>query len=201
MRTPTLQTQRLLLTPFGSYPNDVADVQRNINHPDIAKFLTIPWPYPEGGAQYFIKSLQEKMEAGDAIAWGIRLKSNPDECIGNIDYRLKKDEAPNTWGRGFWLALEHHRKGLMSEAVLETMHWMFDNAEMEILKTESFQGNTASYRIKAKMGFVHVGYLSEENCPIRKGETIKSDCWELTRERWEKFLSGSVDLGESRPEF
>jgi len=187
---PTLETERLLLTKYGSYETDVHDVQRNINDPKIANFITIPWPYPEDGAESFMKIQQEKMADGTAMAWGIRLKSKPEECVGCIDYRINDPET-NTWGRGFWLASKHHGNGLMSEVVEATMSYMFEEVGIAKLEVENAFDNTESHRIKKKFGFRQVGEKGLVH-PFRGSDPIPCEKWEITREEWLALRSPDI---------
>ena len=55
--TPTLQTERLLLTPLQLA--DAPAMQRLFPQWEIVRFLNnrVPWPYPEDGALRYIQDL------------------------------------------------------------------------------------------------------------------------------------------------
>jgi ribosomal-protein-alanine N-acetyltransferase len=61
MDTPTIQTRRLILRPLAL--SDASAIQRHFNNWNVIKNLTsvVPWPYPEDGAETFIKQQLEKI--------------------------------------------------------------------------------------------------------------------------------------------
>ena len=63
MDTPTLQTGRLILRPLAL--SDAPAIQRHFNNWNIIQNLTsvVPWPYPDDGAETFIKLQLEKIAA------------------------------------------------------------------------------------------------------------------------------------------
>lgn len=72
MDTPTLQTRRLVLRPLAL--SDAAAIQRHFNNWNIIKNLAsvVPWPYPDDGAETFIKQQLGRIAAGTEIyQWAI----------------------------------------------------------------------------------------------------------------------------------
>ena len=67
MDTPTLQTRRLILRPLALA--DAPAIQRHFNNWNIIQNLAsvVPWPYPDDGAETFIKGHLEKIAAGEEI--------------------------------------------------------------------------------------------------------------------------------------
>src|SRR5580704_10632777 len=116
MDTTTIQTQRLILRPLAL--SDVPAIQRRFNNWNIIQNLAsvVPWPYPDDGAETFIRQQLEKIAAGEeSYQWVLVLKSGDGEAIGNIRFHPRPDEPKGN--RGFWLAEPCWNKGLMTEAV------------------------------------------------------------------------------------
>ena len=103
MDTPTIQTRRLMLRPLAL--PDAPAIQRHFNNWNIIKNLAsvVPWPYPDDGAESFIKQQLEKIAAGEEIyQWVLVLQSGDGEAIGNIHFRPRAEDPKGN--RGFWLA-------------------------------------------------------------------------------------------------
>src|SRR5947209_18420404 len=110
--TPRLETPRMVLRPLELADADQA--QALFPHWEIVKYLAtqVPWPYPPDGAYTFYRDVAlPAVERGECWHWTLRLKSRPDQLIGNITLRKGK-----TKNRGFWLGLPWHGQGLMTEA-------------------------------------------------------------------------------------
>ena len=111
---PALQTERLLLQPLQL--SGAADTQRFFPQWKIVQFLNavVPWPYPEDGAMLYYRDIALPATAlGDEWHWTLRLKHAPVHHIGVIC--LCQGDMDN---RGYWLGLDWHGLGLMTEAVI-----------------------------------------------------------------------------------
>ena len=89
METPTIQTERLILRPLAR--SDAPAIQRHFNNWNIVKNLAtvVPWPYPDDGAETFVKQELGKIAAGEEIyQWVLVLRSGDGEAIGNIRFDL-----------------------------------------------------------------------------------------------------------------
>ena len=103
MQTPRLETERLILRPMAL--SDAPAIQRHFNNWNIIQNLAtvVPWPYPDDGAETFIKRELGKIAAGEEIyQWVLVLRSGDGEAIGNINFRPHARGAKGN--RGFWLA-------------------------------------------------------------------------------------------------
>ena len=67
MDTPTLQTDRLILRPLAL--PDAPAIQRHFSNWNVIRNLSkvVPWPYPDDGAEIFIRRQLEKIAAGEEI--------------------------------------------------------------------------------------------------------------------------------------
>ncbi len=181
MKTPVLETDRLILRPISL--DDAPAIQKHFNNWEIIKYLSkqVPWPYPDDGAEIFIREKAlPRMEAGEAYIWAIILKNNADEPIGMIDFTF---ESKGQSDRGFWLAEPHHKRGLMTEAVSAVNDHVFFECGVKKIVVTNALGNEGSRRVKEKTGakFLKIVELEHNN-----GQ-IKSELWEVTREAWEKI--------------
>jgi len=83
--TPPLETPRLILRPLELADSEQA--QAIFPHWEVVRYLahTVPWPYPPDGVYTFYRDVAlPAVELGEAWQWTLRLKSQPDQMIGNI---------------------------------------------------------------------------------------------------------------------
>jgi RimJ/RimL family protein N-acetyltransferase len=179
METPTIQTERLILRPLAR--SDAPAIQRHFNNWNIVKNLAtvVPWPYPDDGAETFVKQELGKIAAGEEIyQWVLVLRSGDGEAIGNIRFDPRVDHPMGN--RGFWLAEPHWNQGLMTEAVASVNDFAFCTLGVESFYVGNVASNEASRRVKQKTGAEFVGYIELLH---HNGQT-RSEQWKVTRENW-----------------
>ena len=176
---PTLETPRLLLRPLALA--DAEQVQRIFPQWEIVRYLNavVPWPYPPDGAlTYYRDRALPAMERGDEWHWTLRLKTNPDQIVGAIG--LIRGDGDN---RGFWLAPEWHRQGLMTEAVIAVNDYWFEVLGFPVLRAPKAIANAGSRRISEKTG---MRIIQAEERNLVSGR-LPSELWEVTAEEWRAF--------------
>jgi len=188
METPVLQTRRLILRPMALL--DAPAIQRHFNNWNVIRTLAtvVPWPYPDDGAETFIKRELAKIAAGEEIYhWVLVLRSGDGEAIGNINFRPRADGRKGN--RGFWLAEPYWKKGLMTEAVAAVNDFAFLTLGLESFVVCNAASNVASRRVKQKTGAVLVGMIELAH---HNGLT-RAERWKVTRESWLGRRSSSPD--------
>lgn len=177
--TPTIQTRRLVLRPLAL--SDAPAIQRHFNNWNIIRRLAsvVPWPYPDDGAEIFIRQQLEKIAAGEEIyQWVLVLRDGDGEAIGNINFRPRTDNPKGN--RGFWIAEPCWNRGLMTEAISSVNDFAFGTLGIESFYVVNAASNTASRRVKQKTGAEFVGTIE---LPHHDGQT-KAEKWKVTRESW-----------------
>ncbi len=179
MKTPTLETKRLTLRPISL--NDAPAIQKNFGHWEIIRYISnAKWPYPEGAAESYLQDVVlPDVNEGKSHVWAITLQNNELNLIGMIDYRLIAGE--NNDNRGFWLAIPHHGKGLMTEAVCAINNFVFTDLGVKRFRTRNVKGNIGSRRIKEKTGGTVIGEIEET---LKNGNKEIMELWEVTKENW-----------------
>jgi [ribosomal protein S5]-alanine N-acetyltransferase len=182
MKTPVLETERLILRPIAL--DDAPAIQKYFNNWNIIGKLAsvVPWPYPEDGAEIFIReNCLPGMDSETSFVWVIIPKSGPDEAIGVIDFRIhEKGDLAN---RGFWLAESFHGQGYMTEAVIAVNDFIFFQLGIEKFIVANAKGNIQSRRIKKKTAARLIG---TRMVPHNNGDN-ETEIWEMTKENWKKF--------------
>ena len=177
--TPVLETPRLILRPLALA--DAPAIQRHFNNWNIVRTLAsvVPWPYPDNGAETFIRQQLEKIAGGEELyQWVLVLRQSGSEAIGSIRFHSQPEGAKGN--RGFWLAEPYWNQGLMTEAVAAVNDFVFGTLRLESFYVCNVASNAASRRVKQKTGAEFVGYIELAH---HNGET-KSEKWKVTREGW-----------------
>jgi ribosomal-protein-alanine N-acetyltransferase len=175
-KIPELETRRLLLRPVELA--DAPQIQATFPQWEIVRYLNakVPWPYPPDGAEKFLRTLAlPAVQRGDEWLWTIRRKANPEKLIGLIS--LTKTENDN---RGFWIAPEWRRQGLMSEACDAVTDYWFEVLKFPVLRAHKAIANEGSRRVSAKQG---MRLTATEERDYVSGRLL-SELYEITAEEW-----------------
>jgi ribosomal-protein-alanine N-acetyltransferase len=151
---PLLETARLRLRPFA--PADAAAVQANLGDGRIAETtLTIPHPYPPGGAEEFIARHPEAWRGGKSATWAIVDRS--DRLVGAMSLRLTL--AHHRGEAGYWIAVAEWGKGFATEALRRVIAFAFDELGLHRVEAHHFVGNPASGRVMERCGMRREGVV------------------------------------------
>ncbi|WP_223068935.1 GNAT family N-acetyltransferase [Paenibacillus caui] len=145
---PTLHTERLLLRSFE--PTDAPAVQELAGHIDVARTtLSIPHPYPDGAAEYWIKGTGTRAEEGSGYAFAIVHKENLElmGCMGlNVSKPHSRGELAYWVGKPFWGC------GYGTEAAKAVAAFGFDRLGLNKIYAAAMTDNPASSNIMKKLG-------------------------------------------------
>jgi RimJ/RimL family protein N-acetyltransferase len=179
---PTLETERLLLRPFG--PEDASAVQGHCGNWNIARMLTrVPHPYGLDLAVSWIASHAADWRSGDEITFCIETDG---EAIGALSLRRTTDRA---YELGYWLGEPFWGKGFVTEAARRAVCFAFEELGAEKLTSGHYRDNPASGRVLEKCGF---RYSGEGMMPCdARGETVVHRNYEYRRNEMESRTEGS----------
>lgn len=175
MERPIIQTARLILRPLAL--SDAPAIQRHFNNWNVIKNLAsvVPWSYPDGGAEGFIRQQLEKIAGGEnSYHWVLVLRSGDGQAIGSISFRPGENLKGN---RGFWLAEPYWNRGLMTEAVTAVNDFVFNTLGIESFYVLNASSNIGSRRVKQKTGAEFAGYAELLH---HNGER-RAEKWRVTR--------------------
>jgi RimJ/RimL family protein N-acetyltransferase len=153
MQQPTLETSRLTLRPFRS--SDASDVQRLAGAREVADTtLHIPHPYPDGAANAWIETHAEQWSAQRGVVFAITSRTTG-ELIGAIALILEM--AVTQAEIGYWIGVDHWRRGYCTEAATAVAQFGFDSLALHRLHSRHFLRNPASGRVMQKLGMRQEG--------------------------------------------
>jgi ribosomal-protein-alanine N-acetyltransferase len=174
--TPTLYTERLILRPLELADADA--IQQQFPHWDVVRYLNalVPWPYPADGALSYLRDIAlPAIARGEEWHWSIRLKSAPEQLIGNVSLMDQPDN-----NRGFWLAPDWQGRGLMTEASAAVTGYWFQTLGRPLMRVPKAAPNIGSRKLSERGG-MRLIRSDEDNFVSGR---FPRDIWEITREEW-----------------
>jgi len=150
---PVLETKRLILRPFKL--SDSEQVQKLAGNKQIASTtLMIPHPYPDGAAEEWIKTHNEKYVSGRGVYFAITLKENG-ELVGAVN--LLGIVESQRGELAYWVGVPYWNKGYCTEAGDAVLRYGFLDRGLNRIHARYFSRNPASGRVLEKLGMVHEG--------------------------------------------
>lgn len=154
---PNLETDRLLLRRIDE--KDVNEVFALRSNPEIMKYIPRPLAKTNEDALEHIAMIDAKIENNEGINWAITLKDDP-KLIGIIGhYRIKPEHFRAEIG--YILLPEYNGKGIITEAVQETVKYGFDVMKLHSIEAIIDPDNHGSAKVLEKNNFVKEAHLKE----------------------------------------
>ncbi|MCU7801660.1 MAG: GNAT family N-acetyltransferase [Candidatus Thiodiazotropha sp. (ex Lucinoma annulata)] len=178
-----LETSRLLLRPLAL--SDTLAIQKTAGAREIADtMISLPHPYPAGGAERYVALQQAERDAGRSVTFTIKQKAEEEFC-GLVEVR-DIDRTHSQGELSFWLAVEAWGNGFMSEVVQAVVQYGFESLELNRLYAYHMLRNPASGRVLEKNGFKQEGLLRQR---VRKwGQFEDVLLWANLRQEWQDEL-------------
>lgn len=168
-------TPRLALRP--GWPEDAPELARAIGHEAVVtKLARVPWPYGQEDARSFLSLPQ----TSDQPRFVIVTRGGAPRLIGGIG--LHRDGSVHELG--YWLTPDAWGRGYATEAARAVVAIARDALRLSMLRATAFEGNDASARVLAKLGFRSTG------------RTVPMACLALGREV--DAVETELDLGDMR---
>ncbi|GAA2063555.1 GNAT family N-acetyltransferase [Catenulispora yoronensis] len=154
-----LETGRLLLRPWRE--EDIPEVHKICQDPDIQRWTTVPSPYGETDAEWFVREhTPNGFAAGDEATFAVLVKATGQIAgavgLGGIA-KLSEGRGVRTAEIGYWANPETRGRGYITEAVREVIRWGFEELALGRVTWQAFDGNAPSRRVVDKLGFTMVG--------------------------------------------
>jgi len=152
---PTLHTGRLCLRPLTL--EDAPRVQQLAGDKDIARTtLTIPHPYPDGAAEQWIATQQERFEKDELVNFAVTRKD--DQALMGV-ISLKLDLAHANAELGYWIGKPYWSQGYTTEAAKAVLAYGFKELKLHRIYAHYMAHNPASGRVMEKIGMTYEGRL------------------------------------------
>jgi len=156
---PEVSTQRLFLRRMTR--QDAAEILCLRSSDTVMKYIDRPKAKSITDAEIFISRIEASVNSNNGIMWGITLKENTDQLIGNIGYwRLIKEHYRAEVG--YMLHPDFWKKGIMKEALLKVIDFGFNNMKLHSIEAHINPDNTASARLLESTGFKKEAHFKED---------------------------------------
>lgn len=154
-----LETARLLLRPWQD--QDIPEVFRICQDPDVQRWTTVPSPYLMRDAEWFVQEHTPRgFQSGDEATFGVFVK-HTGELAGAIGLggitTFVVGRGVRTAEIGYWANPVTRGRGYITEAVHEVVRWGFEAVGLGRVTWQAFDGNAASRRVIEKVGFTVIG--------------------------------------------
>ena len=170
----TLRTPRFILRQ--PQVGDAEPIARYLNDFEVSGNLArVPFPYHLSDAKAWLRTRQPDLPA-EATNFAIDLPG--DGLVGQVGFH-KGPDGPII---GYWLGRPYWGRGIMTEAVIASLDWLFSVSDEPAIYSGVFYFNAASLAIQTKLGFTQIG-RSTLLCLARGAEVEHIDT-KLTRGVW-----------------
>lgn len=171
---PTLTTARLLLRQPEL--GDAEPIAHYLNDFDVAGNLArVPSPYHLSDAKGWLRTRLPNLAVEDTT---FSIEVPGEGFAGHVGFH----KGPDGPILGYWLGKPFWGRGIMTEAVIASLDWLFDHSPEPNVYSGVFHFNAASLAIQTKLGFTQTG-RSTMVCLARDAEVEHIDTV-LTRSVW-----------------
>ena len=154
---PNLETEYLYLRRVVE--KDVNEIFALRSNKETMKYIPKPLVKTKEDARAHIAMIDEKIENNEGINWAITLKNEP-KLIGLIGhYRIKPEHFRAEIG--YMLLPEYHGKGIITEAIKETVKYGFEIMKLHSIEAVIDPENLASEKVLLKSGFIKEAHFKE----------------------------------------
>ncbi|MGL5436314.1 MAG: GNAT family N-acetyltransferase [Lachnospiraceae bacterium] len=159
------------------YIDDASDLAQALNNKKIQDNLRdgLPYPYTEKDAEEFIIAMLSA-DRNKTYTFAIVVDS---QVIGSIGVFRCDNIHFKTAEMGYYIAEPYWGKGLGTEAVEQTVTYIFEHTDIIRIFAEPFASNAASCRILEKAGFQLEGVLRKN--AVKNGEIIDMKMYSLIK--------------------
>lgn len=169
-----LATQRFALRL--PRPTDAERMAVYLNDFGVAGNLArVPHPYRLADARAWLRTRRDNLppeETNFIIDW-------PGEgLVGQVGFHRRDRDTI----LGYWLARPFWGRGIMTEAAIGVVDWLFAMTREQQIISGVFTFNAASWAIQQKLGFIETG-RSTLLC-LARGKEVEHIDTQLTRARW-----------------
>ena len=151
---PLLHDGRAGLRPWRDA--DIPAIVAMSSDPDTIRFTSVPAPYNEDSARFWLALQPARLRAGDGAAFAI-VEPPADVPLGAIGVRdLHGRGIAET---GYHMAAEARGRGLATAALRLLSEWAFATLPIARMQLTTHLDNPASQRVAEKAGYTREGVL------------------------------------------
>ncbi len=151
---PSLTDGSLILRPWTL--DDLADVHRMVQDPQIPRYMSIPPNHTVEGVRTWLASRDEDLAAGRSAS--LAIIDAPGRLLGSVSLELScADQAIGEVG--YWVAAQDRGRGVATGAVRLISEWALRTLGLARLEIITHEDNAASQQVALTNGFQREGVL------------------------------------------
>lgn len=194
-----LATERLeLRCPTDDELAALADVAAGGVHPTGEQPYLTPWTDlpPQQRALAVVQGHWSRRGAWTVDAWALELGVFREQRpIGMVALKGRNFPVLREVKTESWLGVDHHRRGLGTEARAALLHLAFDGLQAVSAISEVFQDNAGSQGVSRKLGYRPDGISRD----VLHGRVVISDRLRLDRDDWQSTPRVTVTMSGVSP--
>lgn len=137
--------------------DDVSEVHRMVQDPEIPRFMAIPANQTIEGTADWIGSRAAATASGDDYSFAVE-DAATGALLGAIGVERSKDDA-GIGEIGYWVAAEARGQGVAQRSVRLVSGWAFEAMALQRLEITAHPHNSASRRVAEACGFEFEGIV------------------------------------------
>ena len=166
------------------------DIQHLASDEAMARWTTIPHPYPPDGALAFVERAQRLRARGEHETFAI---CETTRCLG-VAVLVRDAAAPDRAELGCWIGRPYWGRGYATAAARQLLAYGFGRMDLDVIVARCFVANRASARVIEKLGFRFVRLEVSQN-PKWPAEPVRR--YELTYRDWRRESAASISVSAS----
>ena len=156
MRTPSIETERLLLRPL-KFEDYQEAYDRWTSDPDVAKFMLYNTHKSTEDTKEWLKTIEP--DSDTAYDFAICVKDEDNYLCGSCGVYFS--DKSNVWTVGYNLAKDHWRKGYGTEVMTALVNFLVKDLKVTAIEGRFAKGNEVSGHVLKKCGFEYVGEVED----------------------------------------
>jgi ribosomal-protein-alanine N-acetyltransferase len=160
------------------------DIQALASDEAIARWTTIPHPYPPAGALAFVDRAQRMRARGAHETFAV---CDAGGGFLGVAALVRDEKLPARAELGYWIRRPYWGRGYATAAARRLLAHGFEHMDLDAVVARCFAINQASARVIEKLGF-HFVRLEASPTPKRPAEPVRR--YELTRRDWRRATGG-----------
>jgi RimJ/RimL family protein N-acetyltransferase len=128
--------------------SDLPLVQHYCSKKEVSETTSIPYPYPEDGAEQWFKLVSKNKEQGIAYAFSILYEK---DFAGIISVKQKENAIGAI---DYWVAPTYWNKGVGTTALRKAIDFAFNELRLTTIESFCLSSNIGSRKVLEKNGFV-----------------------------------------------
>jgi len=178
-----LETRRLILR--NPTKKDVNDLVEGLNNLKVSENVSsVPYPYTEKDATWWINHCNEKKKKKESFIFEIELREEK-KLIGACGLH-KYDKFCESIEIGYWVNEKYWRRGIITEAAVAVIDFAFKKLKVNRIELGAYKENVASNSVAKKLGFTYEGTTRQSHKTKATKKIHDLNVYSMLKKEWPK---------------